>query len=59
MHVYACLLDHMLISMSAFPDLGFAMLGALYELELVGLWGHLLVFGCIRSACGLFGCNHL
>ena len=40
-------------------DLGFAMLGVLRGLVLVGLWGHLLVFGCIHSTCGLFRCNHL
>ena len=58
--VYTCVcLLLCFISMFACLDLGVAMLGALRVLELVGLWGHLLVFGCIRPTCGLFGCNHM
>ena len=58
MHVYACLLLYF-ISMFACLNLGFAMLGALRGLVLTSFWGHLLVFGCIHPARGLFGCNHL
>ena len=58
MHVYACLLL-CFISMFACLNLGFAMLGALRGLVLTSFWGHLLVFGCIHPARGLFGCNHL
>ena len=58
MHVCAFLLLRF-ISMFAYLDLGFAMLGALRGLVLVGLWGHFLVCGCIRPIYGLFGCNHL
>jgi len=57
MHVCAFLLLHF-ISMFAYLDLGFAMLGALRGLVLVGLWGHFLVCGFIHPIYGLFGCNH-